>query len=243
MKFSTLRTLAKPELRTLVLLIACSGLLLLFAGLTERVLGGSTVSIDEALLLLMRESGDINDPLGPGWFEEMARDFTALGGIPILLMLTVLVTCYTAMEKDYHSAIFIAGTALTGLIVSTALKEVFDRPRPDLVEQATRVYTSSFPSAHAMLSACMYLAFAVLLARLEVHRRNKTLILVFAAGVIIVIGLSRIYLGVHWPTDVVAGWMAGAAWTLACWLVLRHLDTHRPLTTESNSKANGSEHE
>lgn len=222
-----IRYLAKPESRTLLLLIVCSGLLLLFAELTERVLIGGTASIDQTLLLMMREAGDVDDPLGPGWFEEMARDFTALGGIPVLLTLTFMTTCYLLMDNRYHSAAFVLGTALTGLIVSTLLKEFFDRPRPDLVHQATRVYTSSFPSAHAMLSACMYLAFAALLARTETRKRKKTSLLLFAAALIIVVGLSRVYLGVHWPTDVLAGWTAGAIWTLICWIAFRYFDPPR----------------
>lgn len=226
-----LKALTRPESRTLVLIIACSSLLLLFMILAERVMMGGTTSIDQTLLLMMREAGDVDDPLGPGWFEEMARDFTALGGIPILLMLTLIITCYLAMENKARSAWFVVGTAASSLIVSTLLKEVFDRPRPDLVQQATRVYTSSFPSAHAMLSACLYLTFGALLARTETRKRKKTAVMVFAAAVIALVGLSRVYLGVHWPTDVLAGWTAGAMWTLVCWLMFRRFDSsHRHAT-------------
>lgn len=217
----------RPETRTLLILIICSGLLLLFVELTENVMLGGTASVDQTLLLVMREAGDIDDPLGPGWFEETARDFTALGGIPILLTLTLVTASYLLMHDRPRSATFLVVTAVTSVAVSTALKEVFDRPRPDLVDQGTRVYTSSFPSAHAMLSAAMYLAFATLLAQAEVRRRNKVSILLFAAMLIAVVGLSRIYLGVHWPTDVLAGWTAGSAWTLMCWLVYHHLNRRR----------------
>lgn len=239
MNLHLLRTLARPESRTLVLIVICSTLLLLFVLLTDVVLGGGTMSVDETLLLLMRETEDIHNPLGPGWFEEMARDFTALGGIPILLALTFVVACYLAMERNMHAVAFIVGTAVTALIVSTLLKEVFDRPRPEIVEKATRVYTSSFPSAHAMMSACMYLAFASLLARFETKRRKKTLILCFAAIAIVIVGLSRVYLGVHWPTDILAGWTAGTIWALVCWLVFRHYDPARKLhhkSTEINEE-------
>lgn len=230
-----LRTLARPESRTLLLIAICATLLLSFVVLTEVVLGGGTTSVDETLLLLMRETNDIHNPIGPGWFEEMARDFTALGGIPILLALTFVVTCYLALGRNLQAAAFILGTAITVLIVSTLLKALFDRPRPDLVEKATRVYTSSFPSAHAMMSACMYLAFASLLARFESKRSKKITVLCFAAAAIVIVGLSRVYLGVHWPTDILAGWTAGAIWALLCWLVYRHYDPARklnPKTTE-----------
>lgn len=197
---------------------------------------GSTASIDQALLLMLREPGNLDNPVGPGWFEEMARDFTALGGIPILLMVAFVTTCYLAMKGKARSAWFVAGTTLTSLIVSTLLKEVFDRPRPDLVQQATRVYTSSFPSAHAMLSGCIYLMLGALLARGETRKRNKTVIMTCAAALIFIVGLSRIYLGVHWPTDVLAGWTAGATWTLICWLVFRHRDASRKSATQINTE-------
>lgn len=197
---------------------------------------GSTASIDQALLLMLREPGNLDNPVGPGWFEEMARDFTALGGIPILLMVAFVITCYLAMKGNARSAWFVAGTTLTSLIVSTLLKEVFDRPRPDLVQQATRVYTSSFPSAHAMLSGCIYLMLGALLARGETRKRNKTVIMTCAAALIFIVGLSRIYLGVHWPTDVLAGWTAGATWTLICWLVFRHRDASRKSATQINTE-------
>lgn len=236
-----LRTLARPESRTLVLIVASFSLLLIFVFLTERVLGGSTASVDEALMLFMREPNDIHNPWGPGWFEEMARDYTALGGIPILMALSFVVACYLAMERNYRATLFIVGTALGGLVVSTLLKEVFDRPRPDLVEQATRVYTSSFPSAHAMMSASMYLAFGSLIARYEARRRRKVAVLIFAATAIVLVGLSRVYLGVHWPTDVLAGWTAGTIWTLGCWLVYRYFDT--PQNLNQQQPISGEEHE
>lgn len=207
--------------------------------LAERVLMGGTTSIDQTLLLMLREPGNTDNPLGPGWFEEMARDFTALGGIPILLMAAFLVTCYLAMKDNSRSAWFVAGTTVTSLIVSTLLKELFDRPRPDLVQQATRVYTSSFPSAHAMLSGSIYLMLGALLARRETRKRNKTVIMGCAAALIFVVGLSRVYLGVHWPTDVLAGWTAGAAWTLICWLVFRHFDASRKPRSQTNAEPQG----
>lgn len=213
----------------MVLTIAGASLLVFFALLTMRVFGGSTESVDEAIMLFMREADDIHTPWGPGWFEELVRDYTALGGIPILMAFTFFVTCYLAMEKKYHAAIYVIATALSVLLVSTLLKELFDRARPDLVEAGTRVYTSSFPSAHAMMSTCMYLTFGVLLAHYETRRGKKVIVLVFSALIILAVGLSRIYLGVHWPTDILAGWTAGAIWALLCWIIYRYLDTHQRL--------------
>lgn len=232
MNHGVLRTLARPETSTLVLTVACASLFMFFVLLAVRVFAGHTESIDEAIMLLMREADDVQTPWGPGWFEELVRDYTALGGIPILMAFSFFVACYLAMEQKYRAAIYIVATALSVLLLSTLLKELFDRARPDLVEAGTRVYTSSFPSAHAMMSTCMYLTFGALLARYETRRRKKTMVLVFSALIIFVVGISRIYLGVHWPTDILAGWTAGTIWALLCWLVYRYLDTPRRMNQQ-----------
>ena len=101
------------------------------------------------------------------------------------------------------------------------LKLGFDRPRPDLVPHGSYVFTASFPSGHSMLSAITYLTLGFLLARSQSHRTLRIYIMVLTLVVTGLVGLSRVYLGVHWPTDVLAGWAAGACWALLCWLVAR----------------------
>ena len=228
MNVALAQLLRKPEPHTLMLLAFSAGSVLIFVKLTDWVLSGGTETVDHYILLSMRESHHGDNPIGPGWFEEMARDFTALGGIPILMMLCAAVSSYLWMDQKPRAALFIIVTALSGLLVSTLLKEVIDRPRPDLVQASTRVYTSSFPSAHAMLSACVYLAFATLLAQAQRLKRQKTAVFLFCSMVIVLVGFSRIYLGVHWPSDVMAGWMAGASWTLICWLVYKRYNAQNP---------------
>jgi undecaprenyl-diphosphatase len=109
------------------------------------------------------------------------------------------------------------------MMLSTGLKMGFERPRPDLVPHATQVYTASFPSGHAMLSAVTYLTLGALLSRVQRRRRVKAFFLGLALTLTLLIGLSRVYLGVHWPSDVLAGWCIGAAWASLCWFVALQL--------------------
>jgi undecaprenyl-diphosphatase len=110
-----------------------------------------------------------------------------------------------------------------GELVSTVLKLFYHRPRPDLVPHGMEVFTASFPSGHAMMSAIAYLTLAILMARVDRNPRVKALVLSLGVSITLLVGISRIYLGVHWPSDVVAGWCVGAAWASLCWFVALQL--------------------
>ena len=125
-------------------------------------------------------------------------------------------------------ALVLAGTVILAEISSDLAKTLYARPRPDLVPHGTYVYSASFPSGHSTLSAATYLTLAVLIASLEPNRGTKAMVFVLAAAMVLAIGFSRVYLGVHWPSDVLAGWSLGAAWALAGWSVLRRI-VRRPL--------------
>jgi undecaprenyl-diphosphatase len=122
-----------------------------------------------------------------------------------------------------------------GTLLSTLLKLGFDRPRPDLVAHLVDVRTLSFPSGHAMLSAVTYLTIGVLVARVSPKRRIKVYVTAVALVLTLAIGLSRVYLGVHWPTDVLAGWSIGAAWAMACWLGAVFLQRRGSVESEGES--------
>ncbi|MBP7242334.1 phosphatase PAP2 family protein [Amaricoccus sp.] len=180
---------------------------------------GETHGFDVAVLLALRDPGDPADPLGPGWVEEFARDVTALGGTGVLVMVTLTAAGYLWLTGRRGATALALGAAASGNAVSMLLKGGFDRPRPDLVPHGAVTYTSSFPSAHAMMAAVVYLTLAVMLARVEKRRRVRVYILTVAIVLTLLVGTSRVYLGVHWPTDVLAGWAAGAGWALGCLLV------------------------
>lgn len=224
-------------LLTVCVIVFCGWL---FIETADEVMDGDSMSVDELILLSMRNPADLSDPIGPGWLEEIGRDLTALGGNAFLTLLTLAVIGYVLLCRHYQLiGILIAATA-GALIMSTALKYGFDRPRPNLVEHHSIVYTASFPSGHSMLSASIYLTLAGLLAHLQTRRRLKIYLISSALLLTALVGISRVYLGVHWPTDVIAGWAAGTAWALICLLFARYLyayhkPNHSPINTSTEA--------
>lgn len=213
---------ARHHWTSLALLILGLGLFA-FVGIADEVLEGDTMRFDRWLLLALRASGDPGDPLGPAWLEEMFRDFTALGGIGVLSLITLASVGYLWLQGLRRVAWFVLSAIVGGLLLSLALKTGFHRSRPDLVSHGSMIYTSSFPSGHSMLSAVVYLTGGALLA--VVHRARRVRVYLIGCSVLatLLVGVSRVYLGVHWPSDVLAGWAAGAAWAVACWLVAHWL--------------------
>ena len=211
------------ELAVLVAMLLALGGLWAFAEIVDEVLEGETQTIDERLLLSLRTAEDPTDPLGPIWAEETARDVTALGSAAILGFITLTAAGFLVLQGKRWLALYVIAAVGGGTIVSTLLKFGFDRPRPDLVPHGNVVYTSSLPSGHAMISAIAFLTLGALLARAQSSRRLKAFLLGLALFLTVCVGVSRVYLGVHWPTDVLAGWAAGAAWALLCWGVAEWL--------------------
>jgi len=195
----------------------------LFIEIADDVMEGETHAFDESVLLAFREDGDREDPVGPAWVEESARDVTGVGGVAVLTVTTLAVAGFFLLQRKWHLAIYVAGAVASGSIASTLLKSGFDRPRPDLVAHGQVVYTASFPSGHSMLSAVVFLTLGALLAGAQKDRAIRIYVLALAAALTLAVGVSRVYLGVHWPTDVLAGWAAGAGWALACWAVSSYL--------------------
>lgn len=183
-----------------------------FIGLADEVSEGDTHAFDERILLALRNPADLSDPLGSPAVEEMFRDLTALGGTAILSLVTGGVTIYLLLLRRPTMAWLVVLAVCGGYLLNMALKAGFDRPRPDLVPHYTEVYYTSFPSGHSMLAATVYLTLGVLLARIQERRRIAAFVMAMAILITVLVGVSRVYLGVHWPTDVLAGWAAGAAW-------------------------------
>lgn len=211
------------ELMILLAIALVIGGTWLFIALADEVIEGETTSIDEQLLLTLRNPADQSDPLGPPWVEESMRDFTALGGGGVLLLLTASVVIYLIILRKYRAALLIALAVIGGALLSQLLKNSIGRPRPDLVPHGSIVYSTSFPSGHSMSAAATYLTLGALLARLQPRRRLKIYVLLLAMLITVLVGISRVYLGVHWPTDVLAGWAAGAVWAALCGLVMTWL--------------------
>jgi len=212
--------LRRIESRALVLVIGAAGALWAFFNIAGEVGEGETQAIDRHILLALRNPADLSDPIGSRSFEEAMRDVTALGGVTVMVLVTVVgVLAFLMHRRRWHAAI-LAGTVLLADVSSEGLKMLYGRPRPDLVPHGSYVYSASFPSGHSTLSAATFLTLATLIASLEPNRGTKIMVYALAMGLVLAIGFSRIYLGVHWPSDVLAGWSLGAAWALAAWTLL-----------------------
>ena len=211
------RWLSASELAILTALACIAGGLWVFIRLAQYVNAGEVSRIDERLVLALRSSADPADPIGPRWFEEMMRDFTALGGHAVLGMLTLAAIVYLLLLEKRGTALMAFIAIAGGMLVSVVLKDFFDRARPELVPHGMHVYTKSFPSGHSMLSAVTYLTLGAVLARVQPRRLLKVYLIALALGIAVLVGASRVYLGVHWPSDVLAGWAAGSVWALVVW--------------------------
>lgn len=195
--------------------LVAAGLLGGFGLLADEVVEGDTLNFDNAVLLALRTPGDPADPIGPAWFEEAVRDVTSLGSFSVLGIIVVVVFAYLLLVGKQRTGWFMAFAVVGGTIISTVLKMLFDRPRPDLTGVA-EVFTASFPSGHATVSAVVFLTIGAMLAEATPERRLKLFYIATAILLTMLVGVSRIYLGVHYPTDVLAGWSLGAAWALLC---------------------------
>ncbi len=211
---------SRIERVTLAGVILAAGALLVFATLANEVGEGETRAFDERILLALRTPGNLADPIGPKWLEEMVRDFTALGSTGVLALMVAAVTGFLAITRKGHAALAVLVAVVSGVALGQTVKWAYARPRPELVPHGTEVFTASFPSGHAMMSALVYLTLGALLARTQSGQGVKAYILGVAVVLTVLVGASRVYLGVHWPTDVLAGWALGGVWALICWLVM-----------------------
>lgn len=215
------RLVRRFEAQVLIALVLATGAVLSFLEIGDDVTEGDTHGIDRRIVLLFRNPQDLNDPIGSRNIEEAVRDVTALGGTTIVTMVTILGILAFAFHRRYRHAAVMAGAVLLAWLSSDITKMLFDRPRPDLVPHGAYVYSGSFPSGHSTLATATYLTLAMLVASLEPRRRTKALAYGLAGIVLVGVGLSRVYLGVHWPSDVLAGWCLGSAWALVAWVALR----------------------
>ena len=206
-----------------------------FFGLLDEVSEGDTARFDKWVLLAFRSPTDLSIPIGPPALQELMRDATALGGVTILTLLTLVVAGFLLLQKDRATAAFLTASVGSGILASTAFKELVARPRPDLVPHGSIVSSASFPSGHSMMATLVYLLLAITIARLQKQMRVKIYVLIVAVMLSLGVGISRVYLGVHWPTDVLAGWSLGAAWALASWGIALWLE-HKHLIPPDQSQ-------
>lgn len=179
--------------------------------------------LDQAILRSLRDGGDFASPIGPQGLASYMRDVTALGSFAVLSFAVLAVAVFLMLRGVRGTAATVLGFAIGGTLLGEAAKHLFARGRPDAVPHLVDVVTLSFPSAHAMQSTVVWSTFAILMAEAQDDRRVRIYLLCLAALIAFAVGFSRLYLGVHWPTDVVAGWALGVAWVSGCWLLRQRL--------------------
>lgn len=215
--------IGRRELVLVALLAAFAGGIWGFIELGEAVGEGETAHLDERILMLFRTGDDPTDPLGPHLVETAMRDVTALGGVTVIAFLTLAVVLYFVLDRRPRTGLYVFVAVAGGAGLTFALKFLYDRTRPSILPTEVLPADPSFPSGHAAVSAVVYLTLGLLLAGAVPKRRLKVYVVALAVALTLAVGVSRVYLGVHWPTDVLAGWALGGAWALLCWQGERRL--------------------
>jgi undecaprenyl-diphosphatase len=205
------------EVRILLIVLAVVSGILIFISIADKVVQGETQYFDNFILKSLRTENDISQPAFPGWITSLMINITALGSETIIVFITVFVSGYLILKKKYYWLSVLLIATLGGVLLELGLKELIGRTRPTIVTHLLEVNSTSFPSGHSMVSAIVYLTQAALLSRIIKDRKIKIYLIFFALLLTFLIGISRIYIGVHYPTDVLAGWTAGISWALICW--------------------------
>jgi undecaprenyl-diphosphatase len=193
-----------------------------FISIAGEVMEGDTQTIDEAIVRWFRQPGDLRLARGPAWLTEAAIDITAMGSTVVLLLLALAVAGFLWIHNQFKLLALLILSVVGGGIMNGLMKQAFARPRPSVVPHLREVFTSSFPSGHATLSAVVYLTIGVLLFEVVEGRKARLYCLAVAMAATALVGFSRVYLGVHYPSDVLAGWATGIAWAAACWATVQY---------------------
>jgi undecaprenyl-diphosphatase len=209
------------EARLLATVALVAGGIWALLSLGGEVREGETGTLDRRIIECLRVPGHPHIPIGPRWLQDVMRDITALGGTTMVILATTLVVVTLVFHGNRRRAAVLAAVMVCAQGCDEILKGLYNRPRPDFAPVGTYVYAQSFPSGHSTASAALWLSLAMLAASFEPGRREKVFWFVVAGILIFGVGASRVFLGVHWPTDVLAGWMLGACWALAGWLTWR----------------------
>ena len=208
---------ARAEVAALAALLVVTLGIMTFVEVADDMTEADGMAFDQAVLHWMQPAA--GDPRGPWWLKEAAADLTSLGGISVLGLFALIAFAFLLIQRKHLSALLLVVGLAGGVALSEGLKALFERARPPAAFQAVETLNASFPSGHALLSTVFYLTLGVMLTRAFPKRRLKAFVLGAAIVIALLIGLTRVYLGAHWASDVMAGWCAGAAWAMALWLV------------------------
>lgn len=222
-----------PHFPAVPIFITAAVLLASFGALAHEISEGEPLGFDRTIITALRHAPHYSQPIGPHWFNNAMVDLTALGGVTVLTLAVILATALLLLRHQRRMAALLVFATLTGALAGTALKHLFSRPRPDVVHHLVEVNSLSFPSGHAMNSAIVFLTLGAIVSRNYREHSTRLFILLCAIGLVLVIGFSRIYLGVHWPSDVLAGWSIGGAWALLMGLLASRMQESRRIEQPS----------
>src|ERR1700722_14145171 len=214
--------LSQAETRLFASILTIAALLLAFGLLAEELIEGETLPFDRKLLLAVRQAGNPGSDRAAMAARSGTRHLGAWQPI-VLGILLLAVVGYLLLTRMRAAAWLMLGAVSSGVALNSLLKFSFARPRPGLAVPAVRVLTASFPSGHATMSAITYLTLGALLARTHSEILVRIYFMTLAWMLTVLVGLSRMYLGVHYPTDVLAGWCIGTAWAMGCWVLMTWL--------------------
>lgn len=218
------------EVKLLFIFLSVAAGLFIFISIANEVVEGETQHFDNYILKSLRESNNVSRPVFPDWVTTAMKDITSLGSSTIIVLFTIIVTGYLLLQKKFYWLWLVLIATIGGALLVWGLKEFIGRTRPTVVTHLLEEKSLSFPSGHSMMSAIVYLTQATLLSKIEKNRRAKIYIISVALVLTLLIGISRIYIGVHYPTDVFAGWVAGISWALLCWYVASILVNSRKVS-------------
>jgi undecaprenyl-diphosphatase len=188
----------------------------------------SAHALDVRVLLAMRHPGDPAQLLGPRWLQDALRDFVGLGGTGVLAVFIAGGLGIQWLAGRRRDAGWFLGGVLGAFAIGSVLKHVVARPRPELVPHAAYTFTASFPSGNTLMATVVWLLLALALANAIGKCGVRVLAVAGALLIAVLVGVGRVYLGVHWPSDVIAAWGIGIGWVwLLCYVRSRRLNVPR----------------
>ena len=224
--------LERREITWLAVGVGACALVLAFLVLAGVVSAGDTLAFDTRILRALRKVDDLSKPIGPPWIESSLIDLTSLGSPAVLVLVVLAVVGFLLLQGRRRTALAVALTCFSGEIVDAVMKHAFNRPRPTVVPALREVWSTSFPSGHAMESAIVYLTLGAMLMRVANRRVTKFYCLAVAMLLTAIVGISRVWLGVHYPTDVLGGWLIGFVWASICWLATERVEARAGIDAE-----------
>ena len=217
------------EVKVLLVLLLLFSAALAFISVGNLVSAGSTRNFDISIIESFRDKNDLSKPIGSQWLLDFMTDVTSLGSATVLTFITIFVSVFLLLQKKYDAFLLLVLATIGGALISVLLKEIYSRERPDLIFRLATVSSLSFPSGHSMMSAVFYLTQAAIVARFQRERKIRIYILSIAIFLTLIIGISRVFLGVHYPTDVLGGWTIGFAWASFCWVIAWYIQRRKRL--------------